>query len=83
MEKSSSKNRFGGISRVGQDNGGFSQCCNVCTGGDSDIPMGYHAFIEMKEEVLSSAKSEEKVETEASAETGATSSSYKTFEWKC
>lgn len=29
------------------------------------------------------SQSEEKVETEASAETGATSSSYKTFEWKC
>ena len=65
MEKSSSKNRFGGISRVGQDNGGFSQCCNVCTGGDSDIPMGYHTFIEMKEEVLSSATSEEKVEAKS------------------
>ena len=34
-------------------NGGFSQCCNVCTSGDGELPLKYSMFLEMKDKVLS------------------------------
>ena len=37
-------------------NGGFSQCCNVCTSGDGEIPLKYSMFLEIKDEALSKGR---------------------------